>query len=218
MILKQIYIYPDLVEFPIKVTGPYRDKSRHFCNYIERELKALKYQAHGFNKICIVGFSNPSGPSLNASGALTIPFKFEEKIFSRIAKEDAGKYFSDLFIGAIEGYNGKYLIPSQVLIEAAERFTRVGYINEWIIKERKLRKEAVILSLKGRLSPEKFQLLLCIEMKDGSLAVKEVLATPPDEVYFAGVVYGVDYKDGVVNVTDNFKQILFATNLETLSS
>ncbi|WP_080684749.1 hypothetical protein [Pseudomonas brassicacearum] len=44
MILKEIYLYPDLGEFSDEIIHPFRDQSRSICNFLERSLSAEKFE------------------------------------------------------------------------------------------------------------------------------------------------------------------------------
>ncbi|MGZ0077873.1 hypothetical protein [Methylomonas sp. YC3] len=82
MILKNIFLYPDLVEFANREQDLLivKDQTRHLCNYLERRLAVLKFHADGFNRICVIGKSQPQEMHINSSSVLAvyIPFNMEE--------------------------------------------------------------------------------------------------------------------------------------------
>ena len=74
MILRDIYLYPDLVEFPQELTSTFRYQTRSLCNFLERNvLKRLKFETDGFRRLCIIGTSAPKeGVFVNTAKAACV--------------------------------------------------------------------------------------------------------------------------------------------------
>ena len=73
MILKEIYLYPDLGEFSDEIIHPFRGQSRSICNFLERHRGAEKFETPNFKKICFVGTRQAvNEPCVNSSGALIV--------------------------------------------------------------------------------------------------------------------------------------------------
>ncbi|EFO1265255.1 hypothetical protein DXV24_19000 [Escherichia albertii] len=54
MYLKEIYLYPDIMDFGEKITFSFKRESRSLYNYIERHLKKMKYQKINLkNLLCL---------------------------------------------------------------------------------------------------------------------------------------------------------------------
>ncbi len=62
MILKEIYLYPDLGEFSDEIIHPFRDQSRSICNFLERSLSAEKFETPTSRKSAL---SAPAKPSMS---------------------------------------------------------------------------------------------------------------------------------------------------------
>lgn len=60
MILKNIYLFPELDDYGREVTYPFKEQSRSICNFLERKIKDLKYNTEGFRTVCFVGKKHPS--------------------------------------------------------------------------------------------------------------------------------------------------------------
>ena len=59
MILREIYLYPDLTAYPREFTSNVRFATRSVCNYLERcWLKPLKLQGD-FKRVCVIGSAVP---------------------------------------------------------------------------------------------------------------------------------------------------------------
>jgi len=105
MILKQIYLYPDLVEFNIrsKDASIIRDQTRHICNYLERQLLKLKFNSEDFNKICIIGYSTPKSEIYIASTrALAVPISFDIDHCRSLPTDSVANYYIDLLIAGLK--------------------------------------------------------------------------------------------------------------------
>ena len=103
MILKELYLYPDLVEFPDEIVHPFRDQSRSICNFLERELQTIRFSADGFKRICIVGKSSPSTESfINSSKVLIVEVPFDENDYKKLERAQLNTFFAQMLVAGIE--------------------------------------------------------------------------------------------------------------------
>ena len=59
MLLKHIYLYLNLDEYPASVATPFGFSTRYLCNFLEQRIQPLKFAAEGFSKICVQGRHRP---------------------------------------------------------------------------------------------------------------------------------------------------------------
>lgn len=55
MILKEIYLYPEVMDYGEELTYQFKDLTRPLCNYLGRKVKEAKCETNGFNWICFIG-------------------------------------------------------------------------------------------------------------------------------------------------------------------
>lgn len=58
MYLKEIYLYPDIMDFGERITFSFKRESRSLYNYIERHLKKMKYQTINLKKFALFAKKN----------------------------------------------------------------------------------------------------------------------------------------------------------------
>lgn len=187
MILKHIYLYPDLVEFAARKDEllTIRDQTRHICNYLERQLVPLKFEADGFGRICIVGSSNPGDMYINTSHVLSVPVFFDLDACLSVPLGFRDDYYVQLLNTGFRRCASKYRIPLNELLGWSEDLKRNGYRNEWTHKERMFRQFGIKCQLNCLLTQDAFTLRLVVTNKTGNtLHDRVILTTPPDEIAF----------------------------------
>lgn len=215
MKLRQIYLYPDLVHYPKEITGKFRDQSRSLCNYLERQIRPLSFEAEGFMKLCVIGMPNPAaGSSVNSSGALLIEVAFDPGEYLSVPRDSLNEYF----IGMLTAGFGKAreLIPETKLLESIESFRAKGYLNEWTAKKKTFKSLGLKASLRCALTIDAFALSLVIERGSEIVFDKQILSTEPDEIVFESKFKDIVERDGELTVIDKFDDPIFHLTAERL--
>jgi hypothetical protein len=187
MILKQIYLYPDLVEFNSRSedVSVVRDQTRHICNYLERQLDSLKFDSGGFNKVCIVGYGNPSSEMYVASTkALAVPVAIDMDYCRSVSNDTLVSYYIELLTFGLKKASLEFNIPLGHFLQWLDDFKAVGYRNEWVFKDKKIRNLGIICRLNCVMTLEEFNLSLQVTNSSGVIYDRVILTTPPDEVAF----------------------------------
>lgn len=118
MILKELYLYPDLVDFDDGITRAFRDQSRSMCNYLERQLKSIRFDAVGFKRICFVGKSDPSSEcSINSSNVLIVEVRFDEEEYRTREKDQVNTFFLEMIRSGIKKCQEQHRVPANDLLE-----------------------------------------------------------------------------------------------------
>ena len=196
MILKQIYLYPDLIEFSACPEDRLaaQDQTRHICNYLERNLSSLKFEANGFNKICFVGYSRPAiEMHINSSNALCVPIAFDMKSWRQMPREKMSDFFADMLRAGLQKCADNYEIPLENMLQWLSNLCEKNYRNEWDFREKSFRQEGIKCRLKCSLTLDAFALRLLVLRKEVVVFDKVILETVPDEV-----AYHYRFKDIVV--------------------
>lgn len=217
MILKDIFLYPDLVEFSARKGEllRIRDQTRHIGNYLGRQLTRLKFHADGFNRICVIGKSTPIATYLNSSAALTvyIPFNIEECL--KVPHDELSDYYATLFKIGLNKCASDYSIPIAELISWLGEMKRGGYRNNWTFKERSFKALGVKAKLECTLSLDQFTLRLTVYVKNAIVFDEIILTTPPDENAFHYKFKDIEVEGGDIIVTTRLggdpERVLFRT-------
>lgn len=220
MVLKHIYLYPDLVEFiNTRPNDLYiiRDQTRSICNFLERQLVKRKFKTEGFNRICIVGYSNVQEEMyINSCKVLSIPILFNIDECRQTPQDKLDDYYAKLLIVGLKRCATKYQISLDEMLVWLDDLKQNGYINKWIFKERTFRELRVKCHLECMLTKEAFTLRLVINREGSSLFDEVILTTAPDEIIFYNQFKDIIVKNNEVVVTDRFGGSLFRISIRKL--
>jgi len=218
MILKDIYLYPDLGKYPDEIVHPFRDQTRSICNYLARAIKPLRFATDGFKRICFVGVSNPNSEcQVNRSGVLVGEIPFEAAEYLGLKTEELNQYFKRLLEIGIRKCALQHQLPEEFLLASLQEFENIGFVNRWQIKTKKIRESGLKCTLIGELTTEEFQLTLAVSKGTKTLFEKVVITTPPDEIVFVPKVNDVRQADQQIIVVDKFGDPSFKLDLNQLS-
>lgn len=211
MKLKNIYLYPDLVEFQSDAIQLFRDQTRYICNFLQRQLKSSDLETNGFNKICIVCKSMPRAACyVNSSNALIVEIPFSVEEYFSVAAEDLPDYFINLLSIGFNKASKEFYLPIDTLSAAIKLFRNIEYKNEWVYVEKNFK----LIGLKCRLlcafKVNYFSLTFEAIRGHELIFSQEILRTMPDEVTFSHRFKEMKFVDGQIVVTDKFGTILFS--------
>ncbi|WDE08763.1 hypothetical protein SG34_033225 [Thalassomonas viridans] len=205
MILKELYLYPDLVEYSDNVVDPFRDQSRSICNFLERELKPVKFKTNGFKRICFIGKSVANSKCwVNSSNVLTVEIEFDEKQYLTLAEEELNPYFMTLLKTGLIKCHEQFAIPLEHLISSLERFSAGGYVNKWCFKTKQIKELGIKCALNCQLTTNNFLLTLVVSKGKEIIYDKEILKTDPDEIVFTPMVKDIHLDGDKLIVSDKF--------------
>ena len=188
MILNEIYLYPEILDFGEKIAFPFKLQTRSLCNYIERFVKKEKYQTKGYNRVCFIGRKQGDlNNRVNSSRVLVVEFFLDEQKYIKTEKNLLNEYFISLILSATS--NCDYPLPKESISAAIDEFREIGYKNEWVFKKKRARGK-IDFSLICKLSMDEFLLNLEVA-KDGVIIFCDnILKDTPNEF-----VYGYHLND-----------------------
>lgn len=217
MILKELYLYPDLVEYEQSTVNPFRDQSRSICNYLERHLKKIKFNANGFKRICFVGKRKPRYEVfVNSSNVLVVEIPFDEEEYKALKRNQLNAFFLELLIVGIERCRKHYDIPKGELLEWLDNFNKIGYVNRWIFKTKTIKELGAKCTLKCNLTLDAFYLNLDIVKGEKLIFSREILSTAPDEIVFVPMFKDVSLINGHIVVLDKYKEPVYSISVNEL--
>ncbi|MBI0549576.1 hypothetical protein [Pectobacterium parmentieri] len=208
MILKDIYLYPDVLDYGEELTYPFKELTRSLCNYLGRSIKQAKYDTTGFNRVCFIGRKNPIGESyVNSSNVLGVEIFIDENEYLHTLKSELNKYFAKLVINGLDKVDGRYSLPKDLIVNAIDEFENSGFINEWVFKRKKLKGCKFTGLLKCRLTLDNFFLDFQIINKYKVVYEENVVTDHPNDFvfYYHLNKFNItdDYVVEVVNKSDN---------------
>ena len=215
MILKELYLYPDLVDFSSDIVRPFRDRSRSICNFLEREIGKIKFQTEGFKRICFIGKASPKEECfINSSKVLIVEVTFNENEYSKLDKANANSMFSKMLLEGIDKCKAQCDIPYSELQQSIAAFEKNGYVNHWIHKSKNLKDLGLIAELQCDLTMDNFILNLVLKNNEIDVFNKEILRTEPDELVFTPLFKDILYSDHTITVVDKWGDTVFNLNVD----
>ncbi|MBV6290499.1 hypothetical protein [Pseudomonas aegrilactucae] len=219
MILKYIYLYLNLDEYPKEIYVPFGFRTRYLCNYIERGIKYLKFEVSGFNRICIQGTSVPSGGStIQDEKAIVSKVGFDVVEYESLKGDEFHEFYISMLVKGLSECSREHAIPLNAILEIIESFREGGYRNEWVFQKKLFREQNIEAILLCRLDVNNFVLTLRLNCKKEVIFEQEILKTKPDEIIYTNKFKSLEVSDGAVLVVDKFGNTVFSTALPRLNS
>lgn len=185
MYLKEIYLYPDIMDFDKTITFSFKRESRSLCNYIERHLKKMKCQTINFKKICFVCQKEPLFETyINSCNVLCVSIFMNEADYITCSKDSLNSYFIDLLTIGIEKCSTTHFLPKDEMIYAIDNFKNDRYINEWIFKKKRSHEYKIDCIVKCQLSIDEFTLDIELKQQLKTICRENVITDIPNEYVF----------------------------------
>ncbi|AXA58032.1 hypothetical protein ACNT2N_04170 [Pseudomonas thivervalensis] len=218
MILKEIYLYPDLGEFSDEIIHPFRDQSRSICNFLERHLSAEKFETPNFKKICFVGTRQAvDEPYVNSSGALIVNVSLDTEQYKKCTSvNELNEFFIQRLLEGLEKCRPHMALPLDLLKNAMDEFRRNHYKNEWTFKQKKIKGTDYVCALECQLTIDCFLMNLKVLRKDTPVLDKEILRTAPDEIAFGPYLKDLKEEGGRIKVIDKSGVAFYTTTVSSL--
>jgi hypothetical protein len=218
MLLKHVYLYLKLDEYPAELATPFGFRTRYLCNFIEKRLRPLRFHAEGFSKICVVGTSAPEESCPLVSENAAVPsVAFDRARYERLGPNQHHEFFIELLCAGLAKCSRHHRIPLAETMTAIEDFRRGGYKNEWTHQTKQLRPVGLRALLLCSLDAERFSLRLRLDRAGRPIFEAPVLETLPDELIFAYQFKEVVVDADTVVVKSKFDEPIFSVPLSSLS-
>jgi len=201
MILKQIYLMPDWVEFQSHENSDFQFETRYICNYMERRLAPEKVVMDGFNRIVVTGQSAPGSMFVNTSQVLSVPVPISMDDWRSLSQADRPDYYANLLSIGLQRCSTRYPIPIAKMMQWLTELQQDGYRNEWVFKKRKFARYGISCALECKLTMHAFTLLLRVTDRQGDIFCDTILTTKPDELIFNYQFKDIQVEEGAVVIT-----------------
>ena len=217
MLLRHVYLYLHLDEYPKELATAFGFRTRYVCNFLERRLHALKYHAEGFSKICVQGRHQPLASCPIVSENAVLPtVAFDPERYRALGPGEEPEFFLAMLSEGLERCARDHAIPIAELTAALDEFRRGGFRNEWTHQKKQLRPIGLQASLLCSLDADRFRLTLELERRGATVFEQLILETEPDEIVFAHRFQQVALEDGAIVVKGKFDKTLFSLPVASL--
>lgn len=216
MLLRHVYLYLNLDEYPPSLATPFGFQTRYVCNFLERRLRAQKFQSTGFSKICVQGTGAPvdSCPIL-PEHAVVPKVAFDAGRYQSLGPGERHEFFIGMLVEGLEKCARHHRIPLKEFLASIDEFRHEGYENEWVDQSKVLRPAGLRASLLCSLDADRFVLTLQLE-RTGTIVFSEpILETKPDELIFAYRFKTLVFDGESVVVNNKFDKPLFTVDVTT---
>jgi hypothetical protein len=186
MILRSIFLYPDLVEFASQREDVVivKEQTRHIGHYLGRKLAALKFQTVGFDRVCVIGKTIRQDNYVNSSSALSVYVPFDMTLCRQLQDEILSDYYAEIYAVGLNKAAATHSMPIAQLLGWLDELKQNNYCNDWVHKEKTFKAYGLKCILSCSMTLEKFTLTLKVLKNDVSCFDSVILTTAPDEAAF----------------------------------
>lgn len=220
MILRNIYMQPEPLDYPDSVKRSFRDRNRCFTNYIQRHIRSLRYETKGFNCVTVIGrteINNGQDLYINCDNILCVEIPFDEKKYVTLEEEtELNEFFIEMLETGITKAAKEYDIPVQAMQEGIKDFRAGGYVNEWKFKARMFRDIGIKCILNCKLTMQAFHLYLQIMKGKEEIFNEEIYTSLPDEICFHNELKDVILVDDKIVVIGKLNNAVYEVKLSDL--
>jgi len=200
-------------------------KTKHICNYIERNcLKPLKFQTkdnqgiiisfrHGYNDATDSTFE----PKISPTNRVSCTLAFDKEKYDRLKTDnDYREFCLESLLQAFETAKGKYEIPTTEILESFEELRQNNFVNEWLHKKKAVKTKKILVELHCAMTIDQFQLTLKVSQNNKEIYKKVILETDPDEFAFQYKLGDILVDDEAIIITTKTKKELYKLSFSEL--
>lgn len=216
MLLRHVDVELSSEDFKLSVVVPFGFRARTLGNFMERQIRPLKFGADGFGKFLVRGRSPADqGPALGSSNSLivSVPVDLEEYRRLDVGSDALFELYISMLCEGLERCRGKFELPFEAFGAAVDQFRAGGYQNEWCHQKKLFRAAGMHVYLMCSMDQKSFRLRLRVERKGEELFDREILKTKPDETIYKAKFKELKFGDGVIEVVNRWGEQLFVLPL-----
>ena len=120
MIFKDIFVYPEPVDYDSTVVTSFKMQSWSICLYLIREIKTKKIISDNFNRICFIGKEKPFNEGfVNSCNVLSVDVPFDLNEYSTRPLDSLNELFIQMLSYGINICISKHKLPLDFLLKSA---------------------------------------------------------------------------------------------------
>jgi hypothetical protein len=219
MLLKHVYLYLESGKYPPELTKSFGFRTRYMCNFVERKLKPVRFDADGFNKICVRGSLAPQEACpIIPENAVAPEALFDPGTYQHLPPGGHHAFFEEMLREGLEKCARHHAIPMALFDETLRELRESGYVNSWVHQTKHLRPRKLTAQLVCTLDDDRFRLVLELKNDVKLLWNGQILETLPDEIIFAHRFKEVAFEEDSIVVKDKFGDSLFRLPLSAVGA
>lgn len=218
MLLRDISLYLEPLEYPREYGSNFDFRSRSLCNFIRRQLKKKKVRCSDFGSIAIRGTKTAAGEcKIGSTKVLVVDVDFDQSKYDSMEGDSRNEFYIAMLQNGLEVASEQHELPMAEISSAIESFRDGGYRNSWTHKKRHDRKAGLMAKLECRLDQEKFVLELAVVKSGRTVFESEILETEPDEIIFSHRFKDIVFDGDILQITEKSDEILYSLNTGTMT-
>ena len=219
MIFKDIFVYPEPVDYDSTVVTSFKMQSWSICLYLIREIKTKKIISDNFNRICFIGKEKPFNEGfVNSCNVLSVDVPFDLNEYSTRPLDSLNELFIQMLSYGIKICISRHKLPLEFLLESMEEFRKNNYENKWVLRRKRINGTGLVCEIICELTMEKFNAEFIVLHKKKIIYRKDILTDIPNWIsnsyFFKNKLL---IKDDKILLIDNLGKIAFEQKISTLT-
>ena len=213
MILRHLYLLPNELDFGVRESSSFNDRTRSFCSFLERRVAREKFRAP-FGRVCVIGSLHPREDCfVNSCNVVSVEVPFSRADYEDGFRDQPNEHFIHLFETGLAKLSEQHAIPLGAFREGIEDFRRSGYRNEWTWKKKRPRGLGLTISFDCSLTMERFTLRMKVYRQSRLLLDELVLDTAPNELLYVQDFKKISVSGSVISVLDFLGEPTYSRDL-----
>ena len=218
MIFKDIFVYPEPVDYDSTVVTSFKMQSWSICLYLIREIKTKKIISDNFNRICFIGKEKPFNEGfVNSCNVLSVDVPFDLNEYSTRPLDSMNELFIQMLSYGINICISKHKLPLDFLLKSLEEFRRNGYENKWTWGRKRIKGTALTCEIICEVTMDKFYAEFIVSDKTTIIYRRDILTDKPSWIsnsYFLKNKFLI--RDDKILLADNLGKITFEEKISKL--
>ena len=218
MIFKDIFVYPEPVDYDSTVVTSFKMQSWSICLYLIREIKTKKIISDNFNRICFIGKEKPFNEGfVNSCDVLSVDVPFDLNEYSTRPLDSLNELFIQMLSYSINICISKHKLPLDFLLKSLEEFRRNGYENKWTWRRKRIKGTALTCEIICEVTMDKFYAEFIVSDKTTIIYRRDILTDKPSWIsnsYFLKNKFLI--RDDKILLADNLGKITFEEKISKL--
>ena len=213
--IKDVSLEPDYNEtaFQREYRSDFAFRCRFIGNYLRRQIKQIKFEPIGYNRIFISACQFLVKPNNVFENTLRVSVLFDKDYYDSLNRKGAMDYFIELYKNGILKASQTHEVPVEFLLNKLKEFKENNYLNEWEFKSKLFKEIGIKATLFCKMTMEFFSLKLLLRKGGEIVFSEEILKTLPDEIIYHWQFKEIVLENNEIKVLDEFKKPIYSLDL-----
>jgi hypothetical protein len=214
-IIRDIILEPDYHETSLQreYRSNFAFRCRFIGNYLRRQIKEIKFEPVGYNRIFISACQFSVKPNTVFENTLRISVPFDKSFYDNLEKDAVADYFVQLYKDGLIKASQTHEVPLQFLLNQLQNLKDNNYSNEWEFKSKIFKQIGIRATLFCKMTMDCFSLSLILCKKNEIIFSREILNTLPDEIIYHHQFKDIVLQNNEIKVLNESEKPIFILNL-----